>query len=422
MILRQTFITLMLTLFVSPLMFGQVQAEPESPHHDHEGHHKTENERGPHRGKIFHDGDFAIELTIFEQGVPPQFRVYTYDDDKEVNPADVSLSIELHRLDGEVNHFSFTPQDDVLVGEGVVTEPHSFDVKMKATYQGKTHTWSFSSYEGRTEISDKSAKEAGVKTEKASSNTIAQYARLTGRITLNRNTTSQVRARFPGIVKTVNASWGQQVKKGHVLATIESNESLKTYKVVAPTNGVVLARNTNIGDVAKDEPLFTIADLSQVWAEFHVFPTDLNKVQQGQMTHVRVFGGNGAQHEKSNEAPIKMLLPTADPLSQTVLAIVPLSNKEGQWRPGMTIQGDVLVNEKKVPLAVKVSALQRFRDFTVVFAKVGETYEVRMLELGDNDGKFVEVLGGLKPNTEYVTENSFLIKADIEKSGASHGH
>jgi cobalt-zinc-cadmium efflux system membrane fusion protein len=45
-----------------------------------------------------------------------------------------------------------------------------------------------------------------------------------------------------------------------------------------------------------------------------------------------------------------------------------------------------------------------------------------MLELGDNDGKFVEVLGGLKPNTEYVTENSFLIKADIEKSGASHGH
>lgn len=78
--------------------------------------------------------------------------------------------------------------------------------------------------------------------------------------------------------------------------------------------------------------------------------------------------------------------------------------------------------KKKVPLAVKVSALQRFRDFTVVFAKVGETYEVRMLELGDNDGKFVEVLGGLKPNTEYVTENSFLIKADIEKSGASHGH
>ncbi len=122
------------------------------------------------------------------------------------------------------------------------------------------------------------------------------------------------------------------------------------------------------------------------------------------------------------EAAVKMLLPTAETNSQTVLAIVPLENKEGIWRPGMTVKGDVLVDEKQVPLAVKTSGLQRFRDFTVVFAKVDNTYEVRMLELGMNDGDMVEVLGGLKPGTEYVTENSFLIKADIEKSGASHDH
>jgi cobalt-zinc-cadmium efflux system membrane fusion protein len=75
-----------------------------------------------------------------------------------------------------------------------------------------------------------------------------------------------------------------------------------------------------------------------------------------------------------------------------------------------------------VPLAVKSSALQRFRDFTVVFAKVGTTYEVRMLDLGVSDATWTEVKGGLKPGTEYVAENSFLVKADIEKSGASHDH
>jgi cobalt-zinc-cadmium efflux system membrane fusion protein len=53
---------------------------------------------------------------------------------------------------------------------------------------------------------------------------------------------------------------------------------------------------------------------------------------------------------------------------------------------------------------------------------VGDTYEVRMLELGVNDGEMVEVLNGLKPDTPYVSGNSFLIKADIEKSGASHDH
>jgi len=66
--------------------------------------------------------------------------------------------------------------------------------------------------------------------------------------------------------------------------------------------------------------------------------------------------------------------------------------------------------------------LQSFRDFTVVYARFQQTYEVRMLELGRRDGEFVEVLGGLDPGTTYVSENSFLVKADIEKSGASHDH
>ncbi|HAJ46936.1 MAG TPA: HlyD family secretion protein, partial [Alphaproteobacteria bacterium] len=47
-----------------------------------------------------------------------------------------------------------------------------------------------------------------------------------------------------------------------------------------------------------------------------------------------------------------------------------------------------------------------------------KTYEVRMLELGRSDGEFVEVLGGIDPGENYVTANSFLIKADIDKSGA----
>jgi cobalt-zinc-cadmium efflux system membrane fusion protein len=45
-----------------------------------------------------------------------------------------------------------------------------------------------------------------------------------------------------------------------------------------------------------------------------------------------------------------------------------------------------------------------------------------MLELGKQDEKWVEVLGGLEAGTRYVTKNSYVIKADIEKSGASHDH
>jgi cobalt-zinc-cadmium efflux system membrane fusion protein len=75
-----------------------------------------------------------------------------------------------------------------------------------------------------------------------------------------------------------------------------------------------------------------------------------------------------------------------------------------------------------VPLAVRRAGIQGFRDFQVVFARFGDTYEVRMLELGISDAEWIEVTGGLSAGTEYVTGNSYLIKADIEKSGASHDH
>lgn len=384
--------------------------------------HDEEQERGPKGGKLFRDGEFAMEVTIFEQGVPPQFRVYVYENDKPVNPENVQLSIELHRLDGEINSFAFKPEKDALIGDGVVVEPHSFDVKMEAVYKGQTYNWEFESYEGRTEIKEKVAQEAGIKTDIAGPANIRSYVRLTGRITLDRNSTAHVHARFPGIVRTVNALWGQKVKKGDVLARVESNESLRSFNVVSPINGIIMARDTNIGDVVGDQPLFTVADLSEVWAEFHVFASDLSRVQQGQMVQVYTLNSLEVGKPEMTEAPLKMLLPTADANSQTVLAIVPIDNTQGLWRPGMTVKGDVLIDEKQVPLAVKVSALQSIRDFTVVFAKVGDIYEVRMLDLGTSDGEFVEVLGGLKPETEYVTENSFLIKADIEKSGAGHDH
>jgi len=119
---------------------------------------------------------------------------------------------------------------------------------------------------------------------------------------------------------------------------------------------------------------------------------------------------------------IEAILPSDDVLSQTLVAHVELPYQNGVWRPGLGVQGSVQVGEGEAPLAVRTKALQPFRDFTVVYARVGNTYEVRMLELGRRTDEWTEVLGGLEPGTEYVVDGAFLIRADIEKSGASHDH
>jgi cobalt-zinc-cadmium efflux system membrane fusion protein len=86
------------------------------------------------------------------------------------------------------------------------------------------------------------------------------------------------------------------------------------------------------------------------------------------------------------------------------------------------VSGEILVAETSVSLVVKRSALQSVRGRTVVFEQEGDRYEARPLVLGRRDNEHVEVLGGLDAGARYVTTNSYLVKADIEKSGAAHEH
>ncbi len=58
----------------------------------------------------------------------------------------------------------------------------------------------------------------------------------------------------------------------------------------------------------------------------------------------------------------------------------------------------------------------------MVFAKVRDSYEVRMLDIGARGPEWTEVKAGIKPGQPYVAKGSYVIKADIEKSGASHDH
>jgi cobalt-zinc-cadmium efflux system membrane fusion protein len=88
----------------------------------------------------------------------------------------------------------------------------------------------------------------------------------------------------------------------------------------------------------------------------------------------------------------------------------------------MHVMADIIIEKAEVPLAVKRSALQTFRDMPVVFGRFDNVFEVRMVELGRQDKDYIEVLGGLNPGTEYVTNNSYLLKAEVLKDGASHDH
>lgn len=373
-------------------------------------------ERGPNNGRLLRDGDFAIELAVYETGVPPEFRAWATDAARALEPQDVELTVRLTRLGNQIDEHGFRAQGDFLRGTALVYEPHSFLVTVDATYAARTHHWQYESFEGRTRISPEMAEAFGLETMVAGPAIIRESVTVYGRIVPDTDRVREVSARFDGAILSVDVSLGEAVREGQPMATVESNESLQSYTINAPIAGVVTERIANAGEQTAGRQLFTIVDTSSVWAELAVFPGNRPKISLG--TSVAVAPATGGSAVEGTISYINVLIAA----NQAVTARVVLDNTDGLLVPGTYVTADVAVAEHSVPLAVRRSGLQSFRDFTVVYAQIGDEYEVRMLQLGREAGEWVEVLGGLDPGTRYVTENSYVLKADIEKSGASHDH
>lgn len=377
--------------------------------YEEEAHEDT---KGPNGGKLLKEGDIELELAIFERGVPPEYRAWITQNGELVKNA--KLTVTLTRLGGQQDVFTFSKQADYWLGDGIVTEPHSFDVAVELRLDGKSYQWQWASPEGRVEIAADMAKKVGIATQVAGPGNIERHLQVYGRLVTPPDQKAQLRARFPGVVTAVRVNVGDRVEKGDVLAVIESNESLQRYELRAPIAGVIQDRSVNVGETATDSPLLTVISHETLWAELKVFPGQRAEVQPGQSAHI-------LHNNHTHESQIKNITATTAG-SPFVLARVVLSNDDGDMAPGDLVNGQIDVEKIDVPLVVDNRALQRFRDWTVVFIQVGDTYEIRPLELGRSDGRYTEVRGGLNVGDHYVVENSYLIKADIEKSGASHDH
>jgi len=408
-------LTLSLVMIIA---LGQSQYVYAGSHADGHGKagHEEEIEKGPNRGRMLRDGDFAVELSIFENGVPPEFRIFATNGVEKIDVNELDLSVKLTRLGGVVDDIHFYAENNYLRGDMEIYEPHSFQVNVTAEYAGKTYQWTYDNFEGRTQISDQMADAMAIETATIGSEILQESLSVFGKLSIPPSAVRHVSARFPGEIKVLNVTLGQRVKKGQLLMTIESNDSLMPYQVLAPMSGVITAQEAGAGEQTESKSLLTITDTSKLIAELAVYPMDQAKVKPGLPVRLGLTGG-----EKRWDSLIFDVLPEVNAQQANIYRVY-VDNANGQLKAGQYVSADIFLDEYKVPLAVRAEALQAFRDFTVVYAKVGEQYEVRMLELGRQAGPWVEVLGGIDAGTEYVAKNSYIIKADIDKSGASHDH
>jgi cobalt-zinc-cadmium efflux system membrane fusion protein len=263
----------------------------------------------------------------------------------------------------------------------------------------------------RTHIAAAMAEASGVRTAPAGPGVIHDEHAVQGLLVPIEGRYARVVARYPGPVRAVRVGIGETVRAGQTLAIIDSNASLSEYAVTAPIAGTVLARNVAVGDLAGDTPMFEIADLSALWVDLHLFGADAQHLRPGHtVTVARLADG------KTVRTMIDRILPGTATASQSTVARATVSNDDGDWRPGAAVRAQVSVGEFPVALAVPLSAVQPMGGAQVVFVREGEDYEARAVTFGRRDARMVEVTGGLQSGDAVVVEESFLIKADIEKS------
>lgn len=267
--------------------------------------------------------------------------------------------------------------------------------------------------ENSSRIDGDMAQQVGILTRKANTQELRQTITVYGSLVSAPEQLSHVRARFEGLVKSVRVTIGDRVKTGDVLAEIESNESLKTYQIRSPISGRIVQRHANIGEVTQDQILFSVANFDTVWVELRVYPAQQAAVKEGQSVHILTANG-------SVESTVDHVVPSME--SSYQLARVKLENSKQILSPGLLVEARVVVGRVPVSLAVAKDAVQTLGGRQGVFVKTGDEYRFTPLVLGQRDDHFYEVVDGLKSGDEYVSENSYLIKADIEKSEAEHEH
>jgi cobalt-zinc-cadmium efflux system membrane fusion protein len=377
-------------------------------------------QRGPEGGRLFTGHGIQLELEIVEEGIPPEFRAYLYDDHgRRLPPQDARIAVVLDRLGGRRDSLPFRAETDFSRSQRSVEEPHSFAARVLLEWRGQRQEWSYEQVEGRVALHPEAVTTGDIRIGTAGPRLIEVRVEAPGEVRLNAERVVQVRPRFPGIVQNLRGELGDDVRPGDLLAAVHSNESLTEYSVFAPIRGTIVSREVAVGQSVDHETvLYTVADLSTVWVDFALYPPLASQVRRGQRVHIRTGSADGPLASGT----IRYVGPLLEQDTRVSYGRVVLDNADGRWTPGLYVTASVTVDRAQAPVAVPNEAIIRTSRGPAVFRAHDSTFELQPVVAGRSDGEWTEILDGLAPGAQVVVHNAFLLKAELGKSEATHEH
>ena len=192
-----------------------------------------------------------------------------------------------------------------------------------------------------------------------------------------------------------------QAQTGYDVAKANFEAAKSTVEITSPLSGVVTAINVNIGDIANPAAVMaTVANISRMKAKFNVGEIDVPSFNVG--LPAQIF--SEMNPDVIQDGKIIQLSKSANIQSRTFEMQAIFSNTKDRWfKPGMFCRVNVNMKTKKDALVIPFAAIVKLNNSDGVYViNDGKSY-YKTITTGITDGKFIEVISGLKAGDKIVT-------------------
>jgi len=169
--------------------------------------------------------------------------------------------------------------------------------------------------------------------------------------------------------------------------------------------------------VQPETELFRIADPNRIQVEAAVPALDAQRVQPGDKAIIETSGGTAVS------AVVRSATPAVDEQTRAATVVLTPTGPLADLRPGQLVQVRI-TSARAATRAIVVpdEAIQTVEGRSVVFVRTPKGFRAQPITAGQRTGGRAEVLEGLRPGDVIAASNAFVLKAELGKGEAEHGH
>ncbi len=204
----------------------------------------------------------------------------------------------------------------------------------------------------------------------------------------------------------------------------DKNNGGELFELKSPVSGIVNEVSVLPGQKANvGQKLMTIVDPSMVWLKVNFFEKDYYNIDTPQGASLTVPGLSSPDIIDEGDFRLLSKGNVIDPGSRTIPVLFEVKNPDSTFKIGQVLQVELYTSDEKEALSVPSQSIYDDDGQQVVFVhKEGETFEKRVVEVGDSYKGWVEIREGLKERERVVTKGGYQVKLASSSAAIGHPH